>query len=99
MENRLQSQIQEAIDEFTTMTSQITPSSRRVASSKDKKTNVNQNMIKNALKKICPKGKSKVITSDFITHYQNLEKLIPFCSSPKSISFSLGFTFRDFKQV
>ena len=84
MENRLQSQIQEAIDEFSTMASQITPSHRRVASSKDKKTNVNQNMIKNALKKICPKGKSKVITSDFITHYQNLEKLIPFCSSPKS---------------
>ena len=49
MENRLQSQIQEAIDEFSTMASQITPSPRRVDSSKDKKTNVNQNMIKNAL--------------------------------------------------
>lgn len=36
------------------------------------------------MKKICPIGKSNVITKDILIHFDQLEKLIPFCSSPKS---------------
>ena len=84
MENRLQSKIKEAIDEFTTQSNQITDGYREVAGREGRRTRVNQTIIKNALKNFCPKGESKAITGDLITHYENLEKLIPFCSSPRS---------------
>jgi len=84
MENRLESIISEAIDEFTVKSNQITDGIRYVAGREGKQTKVSKTIIQNALKQICPKGKIKTVTSDFITHYENLEKLIPFCSSPKS---------------
>ena len=84
MENRLESLISEAIDEFTTKSNQITDGVKQVAGREGKKTKVSKIIIKNALKQICPKGKIKTVTADFTTHYENLEKLIPFCSSPRS---------------
>ena len=93
MESRLQSKIKEAIDEFTAKSNQITDGYRQVAGREGRKANVNQAIIKNALKNICPKGKSKTITSDLIIHYQNLDKLISFCSSP--LSFRTAWNFRS----
>lgn len=84
LENRLQSLIKEAIDEFIAKSNQITDGHRQVAGREGRKAKVNQAIIKNALKNFCPKGKSEVITGDLITHYEDLEKLIPFCSSPRS---------------
>ena len=68
MENRLQSKIKEAIDEFTTQSNQITDGYREVAGREGRRTRVNQTIIKNALKNFCPKGESKAVTGDLITH-------------------------------
>ena len=95
MENRLQSLIKEAIDEFTAKSNQITDGHRQIAGREGRKAKVSQPIIKNALKNICPKGKSKTITSDLITHYENLEKLIPFCSSPRSFRTAWDFRSED----
>jgi len=54
------------------------------AKGKSKPVNVKPEHIKNALRKICSIGNTKTISKDFIEHFDSLEKLIPFCSSPKS---------------
>lgn len=95
MESRLQSQIKEAIDEFTIKSNQITDGHRQISGREGRKAKVSQPIIKNALKNICPKGKSKTITFDLIAHYENLEKLIPFCSSPRSFRTAWDFRSED----
>ena len=93
MQNRLESQIKNAVDEFTTESNKIRDGYRQVAGRQGRKTKVTKAIIKNALKQICPKGKTKKITTDLLDHYEDLEKLIPFCSSPRS--FRSAWEFRS----
>jgi len=63
------------------------------AKGNEKKVNVTTNQIKNALKKICPNSKTKIIAKDMLEHFDDLEKRIPFCSSPGS--FRSAWKFRS----
>jgi len=84
MSFQLESILDQSIKEFNQRCiDEINPKTYH-AKGKNKPIHVNQNQIKNALKKICPTGKSKVIAKDTLVHFDELERLIPFCSSPKS---------------
>lgn len=48
---------------------------------------VTKHSIKNALKKICPPS-AEMFSKDLITHFQELQKFIPFCSSTTSFQSS-----------
>ncbi len=84
MSAKLDSLLDEASKEFNQQASnEILPKSYTVEG-KSKVVNVTRNQIKNALNKICPTGKSKTIAKDMLEHFEDLEKLVPFCSSPRS---------------
>ncbi|MEO9276274.1 MAG: hypothetical protein ABI340_00630 [Nitrososphaera sp.] len=84
MNSKLESLIENAIKEFNNRAISEISQKTYYASGKSKAVNVKPKQIRNALHTICPIGKTKTITKDFIDHFDSLEKLIPFCSSPKS---------------
>jgi hypothetical protein len=65
-----------------------------IPGSKNRAINVTPKKIKTALNVICPQRNSPNgeagIVNDFIKHFENLEKYIPFCSSPKSFRTAWG---------
>ena len=84
MNSKLESKLGDIIKEFNQRAeSEISPNTY-YAKGKPKPVKVTKQQIRNAVKKICPLGKSKIITKDMIEHFESLEKLIPFCSTPKS---------------
>ena len=93
MNTQLESFLDEAVKEFNKKASnEILPNTYH-AKGKPKPVKVTKNQIKNALKKICPAGKSKILSKDLLEHFEDLEKLIPFCSSPRS--FRTAWDFRS----
>lgn len=93
MNSQLDSLLDTASKEFTKQAiDQIIPNTY-FAKGKAKPVKVTQNQIKNALKKICPTGKSKTLSKDMLDHFEDLEKFIPFCSSPSS--FRTAWDFRS----
>ncbi|HYL65629.1 MAG TPA: hypothetical protein VEU72_00585 [Nitrosopumilaceae archaeon] len=84
MNSKLESKLDTAIKEFNKKAIlEISPKTY-YAKGKPTPVNVTKNQIKNALKKICPEEKTKLVTKDMIEHFEDLEKLVPFCSSPRS---------------
>ena len=65
-----------------------------IPGSKNRTINVTPKKIQTALNVICPQRNSPNgeagIVDDFIKHFENLEKYIPFCSSPKSFRTAWG---------
>jgi hypothetical protein len=86
MSFQLESILSHGIKEFNQKCiSEITPKIHH-AKGKNKPVHANQPQIKNALRKICPLGRSKSVAKYVLLHFDELEKIIPFCSSPKSLS-------------
>lgn len=93
MNTQLESILDKAVKEFNKKAStEILPNTYH-AKGKSKPVKVTKNKIKNALKKICPTKMSKTISKDILEHFDDLEKLIPFCSSPSS--FRAAWDFRS----
>ena len=82
--NRLESRLEEAVNEFNDKSlSEILDDTYAVAGS-SKAVTVRKNLIKNALKKICPTNAKNKLSKDLLNHFDEIEHLIPFCSSPQS---------------
>ena len=95
MESKLQEKLNEAIIEFHKISSeQIKSQIVCIPGTRNKSVEVTQNKIQSALKIICPKGSGeegrKETVPETIEHFVNLEKLIPFFSSPKSFRTAWG---------
>jgi len=84
MNNKLESLIEDAVNEFNNRAISEISQNTYYAKGKPKPVNVKQAHIRNALHTICSTGITKAISKDFIDHFDALEKLILFCSSPKS---------------
>ena len=91
--SKLELKLEKSVELFNNQAITEIQSGTFYAKGKEKAVNVTINQIKNALKKICPQGKTKVIAKDMLEHFEDLEKLIPFCSSPGS--FSSAWKFRS----
>jgi len=90
MVNRLENIIKISINEFhKKIESEINDGVYNVAG-RDKNIKINKKIIQTALKTICPLNKERIIAEDLISHYRNLESLIPYCSSPKSFRTAWG---------
>ncbi len=84
MENRLEKTIIAAAKKFNDKALTEIPTKNYQVAGKTIKILVNKSKIKNALKKTCPTTKSSILSKDMIAHFEELEKFLPFCSSPRS---------------
>ena len=76
--NRLESRLEEAVNEFNDKSlSEILDDTYDVAGS-SKAVTVRKNLIKNALKKICPTNAKNKLSKDLLNHFDEIEHLIPF---------------------
>jgi len=91
MNTKLEFALDKTAQEFNEKVSNEILPNTYYAKGKSKPVKVTKNQIKNALKKICPTEKSKILSKDMLEHYEDLEKLIPFCSSPGSFRSAWDF--------
>lgn len=84
MGNKLESLVGDAITEFRKRSIMEIKANTFYAKGKTKPVNVTSAQIIAALNKTCPIGDPDEITRDMIDHFDRLEKLVPFCSSPRA---------------
>ena len=95
MESKLNSKLFDGIKDFSLKAKrEINSKTVNIPGSRNRTIKVTPKKIQTALRVICPQrsttsGRVSMV-DDFIKHFENLEKYIPFCSSPKSFRTAWG---------
>ena len=86
MSSQLQAVLQMATTKFRDKAlSEINEGNRRVPGARgDEDVVVTNNKVQTALKMICPAGQISLLTKDFSTHFEELQRFIPLCSTVKA---------------
>ena len=95
MESKLNSKLFDGIKDFSLKAKrEIKSKTVNIPGSRKRTVNITPNKIQTALRVICPQRSTATgrvsFVDDFIKHFENLEKYIPFCSSPKSFRTAWG---------
>ena len=84
MSSQLESKVDKITKEFFQKAKSEISSKTYYIKGKPKGVKVTKQRIVNSVQQVCSIGNSQKVTLDMIDHFEYLEKLLPFCSSPKA---------------